>query len=87
MARNLRVARIDDRAGGVVHLMDYDPVNGDGVVRLPLELITFPVGERLCLGISRLESAEAFWTAFDPARLPDIVLGDVDFGMGHDVSA
>jgi hypothetical protein len=52
---------------------------GDDVIFAPLDLMAFPSGDDVCLGISGLESAARFWASFDPARLPDIVIGDVDF--------
>jgi hypothetical protein len=83
--RNLRVVRIDDRATAPVPREKYFAVAGDGVVRHPLELVTYKVKEKIGLAINGLEAARMFWLQFVPALSPDIVLGDINFE--HDESS
>jgi hypothetical protein len=77
--RNLRVIRIDDTAGSLVPDDKYFPIEGDGVVRRPLDLVTYKVKDKIGLGINGLAAARMFWLQFKPAFVPDIVLGDINF--------
>lgn len=77
--RNLRVLRIDDRANGRIPKIDYSTVSGDGVILPPLELILIDDGDDVRTAISGLDVSELYWRQFNPERLPDIVIGDVDF--------
>jgi hypothetical protein len=81
--RRLKVVRIDDRAQSPVSQDKYFPVQGDGVVSYPLELVTYKVKGKIGIAINSLENARAFWLEFVPASSPDIVIGDVDFELDN----
>lgn len=78
-ARYLRVIRIDDTVSTPVRRDRYDPVEGDGIVGHPLELVTYEVEGKVGLAINSLGAARTFWLQFGPASTPDIVLGDINF--------
>lgn len=79
MIRKLRALRIDDRAGTIIPVEDFDYVTGDGVIISPLDLVTIQKGNDVALGIRGIKSAEHFWDSFVSTNLPDIILGDVNF--------
>jgi hypothetical protein len=79
MSRNLRLARLDDRQKDTIAPAEYSPTYGDGVFMEPIDLITFPVEDELAFAVCGLTTAERFWAAFRPDRLPDLVVGDIDF--------